>query len=120
MSAYRYACEKENSHRQSCQRVFAVRHHSNLGPGQIADGRLPVGSDYPGGTVIRSEKEPVNMPFGKHKGTPIELLDDSYLWWLASIELREPLLSAVGDEIVRRGGNTQKQHRQTTGSSGSN
>ena len=43
------------------------------------------------------------MPFGKHRGEPLRSLPDDYLQWLArSVELREPLRSAVYDEIDRR------------------
>lgn len=43
------------------------------------------------------------MPFGKHRGKPLDLLPDDYLQWLvANIRLREPLGSAVRDEIERR------------------
>lgn len=42
------------------------------------------------------------MPFGKFKGTPLEALDDGHIGWLLSIELREPLFSAVLREARRR------------------
>lgn len=36
------------------------------------------------------------MPFGKHKGQPVENMPPQYLEWLASnTDLREPLRSAV-------------------------
>ena len=46
------------------------------------------------------------LPFGKFKGTPIREVDDAYLTWLATRELREPLLSAVAAE---------QQHRRQAG-----
>jgi hypothetical protein len=42
------------------------------------------------------------MPFGKYRGRPLTAVDDKYLEWLCSIDLREPLLSAVVAEIDRR------------------
>jgi hypothetical protein len=36
----------------------------------------------------------MEMPFGKHEGTPIEQLPEKYLWWLA----RTP---EVGDVVLR-------------------
>ena len=44
------------------------------------------------------------MPFGKHKGQAIELLEDSYLQWLNApeCELREPLRSAIRAEVTGR------------------
>jgi Putative quorum-sensing-regulated virulence factor len=43
------------------------------------------------------------MPFGKFKGAPVEDLPSSYLWWLVeNIELREPLKSAIEDEVESR------------------
>lgn len=44
-----------------------------------------------------------NMPFGKHKGEPIDELPDGYICWLLTIELREPLRSAVENEAHTRG-----------------
>ena len=47
----------------------------------------------------------INMPFGKHKGMPIEELPHAYLLWLRSRpDLWEPLRSAVDDEYRRRSG----------------
>lgn len=41
------------------------------------------------------------MPFGKHKGTPLNDLPVDYLKWLSTIELREPLASAVREITAR-------------------
>jgi len=44
------------------------------------------------------------MPFGKYKGHDLSTLTDDYLLWLvANIPLRDPLLSAVAQEITERG-----------------
>ena len=43
------------------------------------------------------------MPFGKYKGQDLTTVSDEYLLWLtANIPLREPLLSAVLEEITDR------------------
>lgn len=42
------------------------------------------------------------MPFGQHKGKPLSELPENYFFWLLSIVLREPLLSAVKEEADRR------------------
>ena len=43
------------------------------------------------------------MPFGKYKGHELTALPDEYLLWLiATVPLRDPLLSAVAEEITRR------------------
>jgi len=43
------------------------------------------------------------MPFGKYKGHDLrELPDDYLLWIIATIPLRDPLLSAVTKEITER------------------
>ena len=43
------------------------------------------------------------MPFGKYKGHDLhELPDDYLLWMIANIPLRDPLLSAVTEEITER------------------
>ena len=45
----------------------------------------------------------MKMPFGKYRGSPVEDLPDTYLWWLHDLEdLREPLRSAVYREWCRR------------------
>jgi len=40
----------------------------------------------------------MKMPFGRHQGVPLNLLPDPYLQWLMTIDLREPLASAVAAE----------------------
>jgi hypothetical protein len=45
------------------------------------------------------------MPFGKFRGEPLEGLPLDYLQWLRSIELREPLRTAVEVELLRRQAN---------------
>jgi len=43
------------------------------------------------------------MPFGKFKGSNLSEVPDQYLLWLGrNVELREPLLSAVGLEFRER------------------
>ena len=43
------------------------------------------------------------MPFGKYKGQEISAIPDEYLLWLiANIPLREPLLSAIVEELTDR------------------
>jgi hypothetical protein len=43
------------------------------------------------------------MPFGKHRGTPLEDLPAEYLLWLGCLpDLRQPLLGAVLREMGRR------------------
>jgi len=42
------------------------------------------------------------MPFGKYRGEAISDLPGDYLNWLTSIDLREPLRSAVLAEATRR------------------
>lgn len=44
----------------------------------------------------------MRMPFGKHRGQPVESLPCDYLLWLATIDLRSPLLEAVTNELHRR------------------
>jgi hypothetical protein len=44
------------------------------------------------------------MPFGKYTGHALSTLTDNYLLWLAAnIPLRDPLLSAVAEEMTARG-----------------
>jgi Putative quorum-sensing-regulated virulence factor len=43
------------------------------------------------------------MPFGKYKGHDLSALPDDYLLWLiANVPLRDPLRSAVSEEITER------------------
>jgi len=42
------------------------------------------------------------MPFGRHKGTPLEALPPDYVVWLSTLDLRDPLRSAVVVELGRR------------------
>lgn len=44
----------------------------------------------------------MTMPFGKFKGQTLVNLPDDYDRWLASIELRDPLKTAVAQEAARR------------------
>ena len=47
------------------------------------------------------------MPFGRHKGAPLEDLPDAYLQWLHGLtDLREPLRSGVDAEWRVRFGAT--------------
>jgi hypothetical protein len=47
----------------------------------------------------------MDMPFGKHKGAPLEELPDDYLVWLNKAEdLYPPLRRAVDEEYARRFG----------------
>src|SRR4051794_32562480 len=46
----------------------------------------------------------MRMPFGQHRGAELGALPDAYLGWLATINLREPLRSAVFGELERRAG----------------
>jgi uncharacterized protein (DUF3820 family) len=46
----------------------------------------------------------VLMPFGKYKGHDLDALPDDYLLWvLANIPLRDPLGSAITEEMALRG-----------------
>ena len=44
----------------------------------------------------------MKIPFGKFQGYPLEDLPDDYFEWLQTIELRNPLRSAVCAEAIRR------------------
>lgn len=42
----------------------------------------------------------MRMPFGKHRGTPVDELPENYLTWVwENVRLREPLRSAVEDAL---------------------
>ena len=46
----------------------------------------------------------MRMPFGKYKGQDLAALPDEYLLWvIANVPLREPLGSAITDEMALRG-----------------
>jgi uncharacterized protein (DUF3820 family) len=46
----------------------------------------------------------MRMPFGKYTGQDLAALPDEYLLWVsANIPLREPLWSAITDEMALRG-----------------
>jgi uncharacterized protein (DUF3820 family) len=46
----------------------------------------------------------MRMPFGKYKGQDLDALPDEYLLWvIANIPLREPLGSAISEEVGLRG-----------------
>ena len=57
------------------------------------------------------------MPFGKYSGVPLSAVPDEYIEWLCSIELRQPLLGAVLNEVEARGLEIghQGHHPATTG-----
>src|SRR4051812_49108366 len=44
----------------------------------------------------------MNMPFGHYRGHDLAELPQDYLAWLSTLELREPLKSAVVEESLRR------------------
>jgi len=44
------------------------------------------------------------MPFGRHRGRPLSEIPADYLAWLCTLDLREPLRSAVAEEVARRSG----------------
>ena len=55
----------------------------------------------------------MNMPFGKHKGMPLEELPDDYLVWLSDRDnLYPPLRAAVDRECDMRWGGTWQQQQQ--------
>ncbi len=46
----------------------------------------------------------MRMPFGKYKGHTLDELPDEYLLWMsANVPLREPLWSAITEEMALRG-----------------
>lgn len=56
-----------------------------------------------------AESRGVNMvmPFGRYKGQELATLPAEYLTWLAGLELREPLRTAVTAEVERRNAEQQ-------------
>jgi uncharacterized protein (DUF3820 family) len=49
------------------------------------------------------------MPFGKFRGADLAEVPDAYLEWLCTIELRQPLLGAVLNEVQERGLTTDQR-----------
>src|SRR5947207_10839575 len=47
---------------------------------------------------------PPTMPFGRHKGRPLDQLPSDYIWWLVTLDLRPPLRRHVALEYERRFG----------------
>jgi hypothetical protein len=54
------------------------------------------------------------MPFGRYRDWLLEDLPRSYLAWLLTIDLREPLRSDVWEEAHRRGVDAQDGRRRHT------
>src|SRR5690606_22478203 len=52
--------------------------------------------------VDQGTKPMITMPFGKHRGQPINRVPDDYLEWLLTIELKPWLRSEVSTELRRR------------------
>ena len=54
------------------------------------------------------------VPFGRHRGTPLDELEDGYFWWLHDRDnLREPLRSALDAEARRRRLNNEREEKPT-------
>jgi hypothetical protein len=50
------------------------------------------------------------MPFGKHRGVPLDRLPDDYLAWLSDLDdLRQPLRGAVDQQVRRRLGDRESE-----------
>jgi uncharacterized protein (DUF3820 family) len=54
-------------------------------------------------SVVAGPASSYRLPFGKHKGSPVNTLPDDYLQWLSTRDLREPLGSVVQRELHARG-----------------
>jgi len=52
------------------------------------------------------------MPFGRFRGALLQDLPQDYLEWLATVELRQPLRSAVKAERLRRAGTYHDEFSQ--------
>jgi uncharacterized protein (DUF3820 family) len=84
--------------------VLCQRGHAYVprAPGMAADAAATTGAPEPpyGGTQATMpppKSKPLLMPFGKHKGTPIEDLPGHYIeWCLENAEIRS---DAVRDEM---------------------
>jgi uncharacterized protein (DUF3820 family) len=61
--------------------------------------------------ALRAEVIRRGLPFGKHRGIPLDDLPWSYLNWAASIDLLPPLDDLVREEIDRRGRNERQRRR---------
>jgi hypothetical protein len=44
----------------------------------------------------------MQMPFGKFRGRELREVPLLYLWFVVGLDLREPLASAVQNELLRR------------------
>jgi hypothetical protein len=51
----------------------------------------------------------MKMPFGKHRGQPLEDISSSYLKWLLTISVLPDLQYAVENELRARGAGAQKK-----------
>jgi hypothetical protein len=51
----------------------------------------------------------MEMPFGKHRGRPIEDIPTSYLKWLLTISILPDLQFAIESELSARGAGAQKK-----------
>lgn len=105
-----------NAELQDCNLIYReiraglcrILQHFRLPGATVGGAALPVGfvgclAGRPHITDLRLSSEAVSMdrmPFGKHKGTPLKDLPPDYLRWLSTIELREPLLSAVKEAMA--------------------
>lgn len=52
---------------------------------------------------LTTKRRPPTMPFGQHRGEPLDQLPNDYLLWLSTLnDLRQPLLGHVLKEMGRR------------------